>query len=100
MVVTGVPVRSGQCGEVVSINCSASVLGSFVTGPVITWQESDGQTVDYDETLDTGLMSSGLYTCLACVTVERVGIEDLCSNITVNISSGGVCVCTVCVCVF
>ena len=35
VVVTGVPMRSGQCGEVVSVTCSASVQDNFVTRPVI-----------------------------------------------------------------
>ena len=89
---SGVPVRRERCGEVVSITCSASVLDNFVARPVIAWYGSEGQTVN-DETLDTSLTSPGEYTCVACVTVETVGIVDLCSNTSVGITSEGVCMC-------
>ena len=90
VVVTGVPVRSGRCGEVVSINCSASVVDNFVTRPVFTWR-GPGGIVENDETLDSNLTSPGEYTCEACVTVESVGINN-CSDTTVTITSQGGCV--------
>ena len=91
VVVTGVPVRSGRCGEVVSITCSASVPDNFVTRPMITWRGPGGP--DNDDTLDTGFSSpplSGEYTCEACVTVESVGIDN-CSDTTVTIHFRGGC---------
>ena len=83
------------------LTCTTTVVENFAVLPNITWLDSENQEVQSgsnDVMLgepgelifnDVTQNNMGSYKCRACVTIEEVGIVDLCSSSVVTVSNTG-----------
>ena len=89
------------CERVAMLTCIATVVDNFAISPNITWLDSENQVVQSGSNdvmfggpgelifNDVTQNNMGSYKCRACVTIEEVGIVDLCSSSVVTVSNTG-----------
>ena len=89
------------CERVAMLTCTATVVENFAVLPNITWLDSENQEVQSGSNdvmfggsgelifNDVTQNNMGSYKCRACVTIEEVGIVDLCSSSVVTVSNTG-----------
>ena len=83
------------------LTCTATVVDNFAVSPNITWLDSENQEVQsvsndvmfggpgeliFNDVTENNM---GVYTCRACVTIEVVGIVNLCNSSVVTVSNTG-----------
>ena len=89
------------CERVAMLTCRVTVVENFAVSPVITWLDSENQVVQsgsndvmfggpgeliFNDVTQNNMSS---FKCRACVTIEEVGIVDLCSSSVVTVSNTG-----------
>ncbi len=91
-VFTGVPEREGRCGRVSSVSCTASEIDNLAATPSFMWVGPDSVTLTSGDTLNLAagsMLLYGEYMCVACVSVESVGINNICGNSSISIQDSG-----------
>ncbi len=80
VVQAGLPVRpGGRCEPLSTIPCTANVIDTFATQPVIMWLGPDSQVIDEDAILNY-VGPTGDYRCIACANITSVGLSGHCSE--------------------